>query len=412
MKNRKVNRRSFLHKIVGITALGGIASLILGQKVEKVRGLDGTGSANQIAYWFDSDTITGGSDLKFLTTIASLQVGNNCTASGQYSAVCGGENNNATGSRSNVGGGKNNNASGWYSTISGGQDNDASGSSSAVGGGYNNKASGSGSSISGGYTNTASADYSTVSGGYSNYATGLYSTVIGGFVNKAEGDYSLAAGRHAEIHPNHEGTFLFADSTNADFNSARAKEFAVRCTNGARFIAGSSYPAVKGENSGSGQGIYGKSTSGTGVKGESSNSAEYGVSGINSSGTGVYGETSSSNPAIKGNNTGSGNGLHGESNGGNGIYAKSTSGAALHVEGKSYFKSAQRATIPTGVRSHDITVPSGITIRSDAMIFVTIMNNSSNIGVRWVQRLSSDEFRVHLTGLSSNDMNIGYFIVN
>jgi hypothetical protein len=74
--------------------------------------------------------------------------------------------------------------------------------------------------------------------------------------------------------------------------------------------------------------------------------------------------------------------------------------------------SAQRTTIPTGVRSHDVTVPSGITIGTDAMIFVTIMNNSSNIGVRWVERLSSDQFRVHLTGLSRNDLNIGYCIVN
>ena len=156
---------------------------------------------------------------------------------------------------------------------------------------------------------------------------------------------------------------------------------------------------VSGESSNS-RGIFGKSSSGSGVYGESNGGN--GVRGYSTNNIGVYGETGSTFPAIKGKNTGSGIG----------IKAESTSGTALHVEGNNFFKSAQRTTIPTDVRSHDITVPSGTTIGIDAMIFVTIMNNSSNIGVKWVERLSDTQFRVHLTGLSRNDMNIGYFIVN
>ena len=264
----------------------------------------------------------------------------------------------------------------------------ASGLSSTVSGGYLNTASGNYSNVSGGTINTAVGTFSTVSGGVVNTASGDTSTVPGGERNSAAGDYSLAAGRKAKIGAAHDGTFLFADSTDADFNSARVKEFAVRCGNGARFIAGSSYPAVKGNNTGTGDGVRGKSSAssgnGVGVQGFGNISESEG-----SAGTGVRGV-----------------GLN------IGVKAESTSGTALHVEGKNYFKSAQKGTIPTGFRSHDIIVPSGITIGNDAMIFVTIMNNSSNIGVRWVERLSDTQFRIHLTGLSRNDMNIGYFIVN
>ena len=147
-------------------------------------------------------------------------------------------------------------------------------------------------------------------------------------------------------------------------------------------------------------GTYGNSENGSGVRGDSTNSS--GVRGSSVNNIGIYGETGSTFPAIEGKNTGSGIG----------IKAESTSGTALHVEGKNYFKSAQRETIPIDVRTHDITVPAGIAIDNNAMIFVTIMNNSSNIGVRWVERLSDTQFRVHLTGLSRTDMDIGYFIVN
>jgi hypothetical protein len=194
-------------------------------------------------------------------------------------------------------------------------------------------------------------------------------------------------------------------------------------------VRGSGSIGVSGESingrgifgkSSSGRGVYGESISGNGVRGTSTSAAgtvgtstdgfgvrgdstnSFGVRGSSVNNIGVYGETGSNFSAIEGKNTGSGIG----------IKAESTSGTALHVEGNNFFKSAQRTMIPTGVRSHDITVPTGITIDTNAMIFVTIMNNSSNIGVRWVERLSDTQFKIHLTGLSRNPMNIGYFIVN
>ena len=166
-------------------------------------------------------------------------------------------------------------------------------------------------------------------------------------------------------------------------------------------------------SSGNGVGVQGfgdviadDGSAGTGVRGVGSN---IGVKGESTYGYGVSGESSNSR-GIFGKSS-SGSGVYGESTNGIGVKAISTSGTALHVEGKNHFKSAQRATIPIDVRTHDITVPTGITIDTNAMIFVTLMNNSSNIGVRWVERLSPNKFRVHLTGLSRNVMDIGYFIV-
>jgi hypothetical protein len=69
----------------------------------------------------------------------------------------------------------------------------------------------------------------TVGGGYNNQAIGLYATVPGGYNNTA-GDYSFAAGRRAKA--THQGSFVWADSTNADFSSTNTNQFAIRARNG------------------------------------------------------------------------------------------------------------------------------------------------------------------------------------
>ena len=45
----------------------------------------------------------------------------------------------------------------------------------------------------------------------------------------------MASGRRAKA--NHNGAFVFADSSNFDFNSATSSEFAVRATGGTRFVS-------------------------------------------------------------------------------------------------------------------------------------------------------------------------------
>jgi hypothetical protein len=105
-----------------------------------------------------------------------------------------------------------------------------------VGGGNTNAAGGNWSTVSGGSLNSASSDASTVSGGNNNIASGKSSTVPGGQLNTAGGDYSFATGRRAKIDALHDDSFLFADQSNFDFNSASSNEFAVRSTSGVRFV--------------------------------------------------------------------------------------------------------------------------------------------------------------------------------
>jgi len=128
------------------------------------------------------------------------------------------------------------------------------------------------------------------------------------------------------------------------------------------------------------------------------------VHGFSNSGYGVLGKTTSTTgkAGVYGYGSGSATGVRGGS----------ASGFALYVDGKNYFKSAQRGTIPSGVSQFDVTVLSGIRIRTAAMIFVTLMSSPGGVSVKWVQRLSDTQFRIYLTGATGSSIAFGYFIVN
>jgi hypothetical protein len=151
-------------------------------------------------------------------------------ASGVNATVGGGYDNDAIGSAATIGGGWSNRATGADATVSGGKDNTASGYQATVGGGLNNTADGSNATISGGATNVASNSYTTVGGGRANVASGGWSTVPGGSSNTAAGEYSLAAGRRAKAL--HRGSFVWGDSTDADFDSAGSNQFLIRAGGG------------------------------------------------------------------------------------------------------------------------------------------------------------------------------------
>jgi hypothetical protein len=65
--------------------------------------------------------------------------------------------------------------------------------------------------------------------GFANSVTGSYGTVPGGQGNSA-GAFSFAAGRRAKA--THTGSFVWADSTNANFSSTADDQFAIRADNG------------------------------------------------------------------------------------------------------------------------------------------------------------------------------------
>jgi len=189
-------------------------------------------------------TIAGGSGNVASFTHATVAGGSYNTASSINSTVGGGDTNIASGAFSTVSGGSNNHASGFDTLVAGGSGNFATGDNAAIGGGIANRAYADYSTIAGGNANVVgtpnaeskSAHYSAIGGGTLNTATGAFSTIPGGSSNRAAGDYSFAAGRRAIVSAAHAGTFLFADSSDADFNSAAANEFAARATGGVRFV--------------------------------------------------------------------------------------------------------------------------------------------------------------------------------
>ena len=115
-------------------------------------------------------------------------------------------------------------------TVGGGYANEARGSVSTVGGGWYNRATGERATISGGWNNQASNHAATVGGGRDNIASGSRSTVPGGGDNRASGDRSFAAGWRAKA--DHQGTFVWADSTEADFVSTGNNQFVIRASGG------------------------------------------------------------------------------------------------------------------------------------------------------------------------------------
>jgi hypothetical protein len=75
-----------------------------------------------------------------------------------------------------------------------------------------------------------SSKYAVISGGESNIAGGSYCTVAGGRLNVAGGTNSFAAGYRAQA--TNDGTFVWADSEDADFASTGTNQFLIRASGG------------------------------------------------------------------------------------------------------------------------------------------------------------------------------------
>jgi hypothetical protein len=104
-----------------------------------------------------------------------------------------------------------------------------------VGGGFGNQAGGAEATIAGGLNNTSSGNSSAIGGGQANSASANFGTIPGGFLNAANGANSFAAGFRAKA--NHNGTFIWADSQNADFASTAINEVAFRAAGGFRIVS-------------------------------------------------------------------------------------------------------------------------------------------------------------------------------
>jgi hypothetical protein len=168
----------------------------------------------------------------------SLAFGHDSRATADYSVVAGGSGNIAGGQRSFVGSGVTNYVYSNDSSIVGGNNNKVYPSTtySFIGGGGSNQISGlsSYSVISGGNSNSiVGSPKGTIAGGGSNtlLSDSDFSIIAGGFSNTIDGaSYAFAAGRRAKV--NDSGSFLWADSTDADISTTAANQFIVRASGG------------------------------------------------------------------------------------------------------------------------------------------------------------------------------------
>ncbi|MDH3890887.1 MAG: hypothetical protein OEV49_07355 [candidate division Zixibacteria bacterium] len=205
-------------------------------------------------------TVGGGAGNGATSGRTTVGGGRDNIASGYTATIAGGYNNSASDQYSSVGGGSGNIASGFMATIAGGQNNEADGTEAAIGGGNGNTADGSRAAIPGGQNNEASGAYSLLAGlsntthaeadysmavGRDNIAGRPYAVALGNFClsfgesSFAVGDhsqtfiganYSVAMGRNAFAEQ--AGTFVFADSTDALFDSHAPNVFIVRAAGG------------------------------------------------------------------------------------------------------------------------------------------------------------------------------------
>jgi hypothetical protein len=178
-----------------------------------------------------------------------------------YATVAGGNKNTAgsapgAGDFASIGGGRENIAAGDYSVVAGGNRSVALGAAAAVLGGASNHALGELSQIGGGDGNRAIGGHSSIGGGTLNETAGEFATVAGGQSNCAGGRSSWSGGRRAKVRPpaghastipggcnqvapsgdadGDEGSFVWADSQNADFLSTGPNQFAIRAAGGLR----------------------------------------------------------------------------------------------------------------------------------------------------------------------------------
>ncbi len=203
---------------------GSTAATIGGGQQNEVTAAGGTVGGGG----FDGFSYAGNKVHERAATIGG-GVGNTVASNAAYATIGGGANNTIqTNAGSSVISGGQGNEVGVYArsaTIAGGIGNQVTGDGAVVGGGGTD-----GSGFPGG--NQALGAASVVAGGYSNTASDAYAMIPGGRENYAAFN-AFAAGRRAKAY--HGGSFVWADSTAADFASTSNNQFNIRAAGGARF---------------------------------------------------------------------------------------------------------------------------------------------------------------------------------
>jgi hypothetical protein len=206
------------------------------------------GTSNYIDVLASEAVVAGGRENRILTDAFRAVIGGgsyNTVGEAAYAATIGGGiTNTAADYYTTIGGGSRNviRPGSRYATIGGGGDNliaEDSFSGAIAGGGENViDARSPRTAIAGGKLNRVDTDapHAAIGGGFTNRigAGADAATIPGGSANFAGAPLTLAAGHRA--HALHPGACVWADSTDADFASSTADEFAARATGGVRFV--------------------------------------------------------------------------------------------------------------------------------------------------------------------------------
>jgi len=198
----------------------------------------------------NDETIANSTDGEVRVTCDNFVAGGGHTVSTPNAGtMVGGDTNTTNAKWSFIGGGYSNaitvttpNDDSRYSVLCGGNDNEitATDDEQSLVGGYSNSIGGDAAHtfLGGGYDNgiAGTSNSGVLVGGATNVVTGSWASVLGGLSNVAGADYAVALGRRATVYD--EGSFAFADSTDADFTAVTSKTFNVRATNGSYFGTG------------------------------------------------------------------------------------------------------------------------------------------------------------------------------
>jgi hypothetical protein len=118
--------------------------------------------------------------------------------------------------------------------------------------------------------------------------------------------------------------------------------------------------------------------------------------------TGVFGYAATDGSSV---------GIRGESPAGTGVQAVTSTGIALRVAGKARLSRSGKASVKSGSRSVDVTVPGGIA--SNTVVIATIQTHRTGIGVAGVKlnSPSAGKARIYLTKAVSSATPVGWMAV-
>jgi hypothetical protein len=203
--------------------------------------------------------------------------------------------------------------------------------------------------------------------------------------------------------------------------------------------------ALKGTNTGTGVGVWGVSSLGSGIRGEGGDAGvlgigptgvfatgsnrgsyaegqgDYGAIGVSiTNNTGVLGlsgngdgiPTTKPNTGVFGHaaQASSSRGVWGSSPAGAGLYGESDSGFGLQVVGRATFSTSGVATISAG--NDHVTVTPGVNVTASSFVLLTAKTSVGGRDIWFTQDTTADTFTIHMSSSRSSSTRIAWLFLS